>query len=143
VMLVTKRAKFLARPGRWHRPSSRTPPNELPSETVYQWKKLVPLDLGDVPQYVRSYASGVRVSRAYSLKVQKLGGLEVLECEHLCILSDGKDQVGKERLVGLRDKSFASFDDSAVRFAYTTSSGLGTRTCQKNCFNSRTVPFVK
>jgi two-component system CheB/CheR fusion protein len=32
------------------------------------------------------------VSRAYSLKVQKLGGLEVAECEHLCILSDGKDK---------------------------------------------------
>jgi hypothetical protein len=61
----------------------------------------VPLDLEDVPQYVRSYASGVQVSRAYSPKVQKLGGLEVVECEQLCILSDGKDQVGKERLVGL------------------------------------------
>jgi hypothetical protein len=36
MMLVTKRAKFLARLGGRHRPSSRTPPNELPSETVYQ-----------------------------------------------------------------------------------------------------------
>jgi hypothetical protein len=37
--------------------------------------------LGDVAQYVRSYASGVEVSRAYSLKVQKLGGLEVASGE--------------------------------------------------------------
>src|SRR5712664_3891538 len=69
VMLVTKRAKFLARLGSRHRASSRTPPNELPSETVYQWNALVPLDFGVVSQYVRSYASGVQVSRAYSLKV--------------------------------------------------------------------------
>jgi hypothetical protein len=81
VMLVTKHAKFLARLGSRHRPSSRTPPNELPSETECQWNKLVPLDLEDVPQYVRSYASGVEVSRAYSLKVQKLGGLEVASGE--------------------------------------------------------------
>jgi hypothetical protein len=86
MMLVTKRAKFLARLGSRHRPSSGTPPNELPSETECQWNKLVPLDLEDVVQYVRSYASGVEVSRAYPLKVQKLGGLEVVECEHLCIL---------------------------------------------------------
>src|SRR5713226_4140098 len=45
VMLVTKRAKFLAWLGSRHRPSSRTPPNELPSETVYQWNALVPFDL--------------------------------------------------------------------------------------------------
>jgi hypothetical protein len=32
------------------------------------------------------------VSRGYSLKVQKLSGLKVVECEHLCILSDGKDK---------------------------------------------------
>ncbi len=63
VMLVTKRAKFLARLGSRHRPSSRTPPNELPSETVYQWNTLVPLDFGVVPLYVLSYASGVQVSR--------------------------------------------------------------------------------
>jgi hypothetical protein len=104
VMLVTKRAKFLAWLGSRHRPSSRTPPNELPSETVYQGNKLVPLDFGAESQYVRSYAHGVQLSRAYSLKVQKLRGLEVVECEHLCILSDGKDHVGRERLVGLRDK---------------------------------------
>jgi hypothetical protein len=69
VMLVTKRAKFLARLGSRHRASSRTPPNELPSETVYQWNALVPLDFGVVSQYVRSYASGVQESRAYSLNV--------------------------------------------------------------------------
>src|SRR5258706_11350594 len=67
VMLVTKRAKFLARLGTRHRPSSRAPPNELPSETVYQWK-LVPLDFGVVPQYVFSYASGVQVSRVHSTR---------------------------------------------------------------------------
>src|SRR6266850_4452973 len=63
VMLVTKHAKFLGRPGSRHRPSCRTPPNELPSETVYQWNTLVPLDFGVVPLYVLSYASGVQVSR--------------------------------------------------------------------------------
>jgi hypothetical protein len=35
----------------------------LPSEAVYQWGTLVPLDFGVVPQYVLSYASGVQVSR--------------------------------------------------------------------------------
>jgi hypothetical protein len=54
--------------------------------------------------------SGVEVSRGHSLKLQKLGGLEVVDPEHLCVLSDGKDQVGKRRLVGLRDKSRAAFD---------------------------------
>ncbi len=34
VMLVTKCVKFLARLGSRHRPSSGTPPNDLPSETV-------------------------------------------------------------------------------------------------------------
>ena len=63
VMLVTKHAKFLARLGSRHRPSSRAPPNELSSETVYQCNALVPLDFGVVPQYVLSYASGVQVSR--------------------------------------------------------------------------------
>jgi hypothetical protein len=63
VMLVTKCVKFLARLGSRHRPSSSTPPNELPSETVYQWNALVPLDFGVVRQYVLSYASGVQVSR--------------------------------------------------------------------------------
>ncbi len=64
VMLVTKRAKFLARLGSRHRSSSRTPPNELPLETAHQWNTLVPLDFGVVSQCVRSYASGVQVSRA-------------------------------------------------------------------------------
>jgi hypothetical protein len=100
---------------------------------VYQWNALVPLDFGVVSQYVRSYASGVQVSRAYSLKVQKLGGLETVECEHLCILSDGKDQVGKERLVGLRNKSLAAFNGFLPRSAYATSSWVNARTCQKNC----------
>src|SRR5712664_3507321 len=128
VMLVTKRAKFLARLGSRHRPSSRTPPNELPSETVYQWNTLVPFDFGVVPQYVLSYAGGVQVSRGYSLKVQKLGGLEVVECEHLCILSDGKDKDGREGLVGLRDKSLAAFDGLLPQSAYATSSGVNART---------------
>src|SRR5467141_35721 len=43
MMLMTKRAKFLARLGSRHRPSSRTPPNGLLSETVNQWNALVPL----------------------------------------------------------------------------------------------------
>jgi hypothetical protein len=133
MMLMTKRAKFLARLGGRHRPSSRTPPNEFPSETVYQWNALVPLDFGVVSQYLVSYASGVQVSRPYSPKVQKLGGLEAVEFEHLCILSDGKDQVGKERLVGLRDKSLAAFDCHLPRSAYATSSGVNARTCQKYC----------
>ncbi len=66
VMLVTKRPKFLARLGSRHRPSSRTPPNKLPSETVYQWNTLVPLDFGVVSQDVLSYAGSVQVSRGYS-----------------------------------------------------------------------------
>src|SRR5712664_3704286 len=70
VMLVTQDAKFLARLGSRHRPSSRTPPNELPSETVSRWNALAPLDFGVVPQYVLSYASGVQVSSVYSLKVR-------------------------------------------------------------------------
>jgi len=70
VMLVTKRAKFLARLGCRHRPSSRTPPNHLPLETVSRWNALAPLDFGVVPQYVLSYASGVQVSSVYSLKVR-------------------------------------------------------------------------
>src|SRR6266436_5257967 len=36
VMLVIKYAKFLTRLDIKHRPSSRAPPNELPSETAYQ-----------------------------------------------------------------------------------------------------------
>jgi hypothetical protein len=70
VMLVTKRAKFLARLGSRHRPFSQTPPNHLPSETVSQRNGLVPLDFGVVPQYLLSYASGVQVSSVYSLKVR-------------------------------------------------------------------------
>jgi hypothetical protein len=62
---VTKRPKFLARLGSRHRPSSRTPPNALPSETVYQWNKLVPFDFGVVSQRVRSYAGGAQVSRTF------------------------------------------------------------------------------
>jgi hypothetical protein len=73
MMLMTKRAKFLARLGSRHRPSSRTPPNELPSETVYQWNGLVPLDFGLVSQYLVSYASGVHVSRAYSPESIEIG----------------------------------------------------------------------
>jgi hypothetical protein len=75
----------------------------------------VPLDLEDVPQYLRSYASGVQVSRAYSLKVQKLGGLEVVECEQLCILSDGKDQVGKEGLIIRYEQELCGTEGEALR----------------------------
>jgi hypothetical protein len=60
MMLMTKRVKFLARLGSRHRPSSRTPPNELPSETVYQWNTLVPLDFGVVSQYVRHTPAAFR-----------------------------------------------------------------------------------
>src|SRR5882762_1366184 len=55
--------EFLARLGSRHRPSSGTPPNELPSETVYQWNALVPLDFGAVPQlptFIRQRRSGVK-----------------------------------------------------------------------------------
>jgi hypothetical protein len=48
------------------------------------------------------------VSRVRPLKIPRLGGLEVAEGEHLCILSDGKVRVGKERLVGSRDKCLAA-----------------------------------
>ena len=65
VMLVTKRPKFLGRLGSRHRPSSRTPPNELPSETVYQGNKLVPFEFGVASQYVVSYAGGAQVSRTF------------------------------------------------------------------------------
>jgi hypothetical protein len=40
---------------------------------VYQWNTLVPLDFGVVPQCVLSYAGGVQVSRARSMKAQKFG----------------------------------------------------------------------
>ena len=76
---------------------------------------LVPLDLEDVPQYVRSYASGVQVSRAYSPKVKKLSGLEVVECEELCILSDRKDQVGKERLIIRYEQELWGTEGEALR----------------------------
>lgn len=33
----------------------------------------------------------------------------MVECEHLCILSHGEEQIRKERFVGLRDKSQAAF----------------------------------
>jgi hypothetical protein len=81
VMLVTKRAKFLARLGSRHRPSFRTLPSVLQSQTVCQWNTLAPLDFGDVPQFVLSYASGVPVSRDYSLKLPRLGGLEMVDCK--------------------------------------------------------------
>jgi hypothetical protein len=84
---------------------------------------LVPLDSGVVPQYVLSYAGAVRVSRVHPLEVQKLRGLEVVECERLCILPDCKEQLGKERLVGLQDKSLVDFDGLVPRSAYATSSG--------------------
>jgi hypothetical protein len=73
MMLMTKRAKFRARLGSRHGPSSRTPPNGLLSETVYQWNALVPLDFGLVSQYLVSYASGLQVSRAYSPESTEIG----------------------------------------------------------------------
>ena len=81
MMLVTKRAKFLARLGSRHRPSFRTLPNVLQSKTVCQRNTLVPLDFGEVSQFVLSYASGVQVSRVYSLKLPRFGGLEMVDCE--------------------------------------------------------------
>jgi hypothetical protein len=51
----------------------------------------------------------------------------VVEREHLRIPSDGKDQAGKERLVGLRDKSLAAFDVLLPRSAYATSSGVNAK----------------
>jgi hypothetical protein len=81
MMLVTKCAKFLARLGSRHRPSFRTLPNVLQSKTVCQWNTPVPLDFGDVPQFVLSYASGVQLSRVYSLKLPRLGGLEMVDCK--------------------------------------------------------------
>ena len=53
----------------------------LQSKTVCRWNTLVPLDFGDVPQFVLSYASGVPVSRDYSLKLPRLGGLEMVDYE--------------------------------------------------------------
>jgi hypothetical protein len=69
VMLVTKRAKFLARLGSRHRTSSGTPPNELSSGTVSQWNALVPLDFGVVLQCILSYAGGAQMSSLYSLEI--------------------------------------------------------------------------
>jgi hypothetical protein len=66
MMLVTKRAKFLARLGSRHRPSFRTLPYVLQSKTVCQWNTLVRPNFGNVPQFAFSYASGVQVSRVYS-----------------------------------------------------------------------------
>jgi hypothetical protein len=142
VMLVTKRAKFLARLGSRHRSSSRTPPNELPLETAHQWNTLVPLDFGVVSQCVRSYASGVQVSRAYSLKVQKLGGLEVVQSEHLCILSDGKDQVAKGKIGRLARQVSGSFrwSPSAIRLCNVE---WGQRkNVSEKLLDSRTVLFI-
>jgi len=68
-MFVTKRAKVFARLSSRHIPSSRTPPNVLLPDTVSQWNTLGPLGFGVVPQYVNSYASDLRLSRVYSLKV--------------------------------------------------------------------------
>jgi len=51
-----------------------------------------------VPQYLVSYASGSSVSRAYSLKVQKLGGLGRGVMGTCVSWSDGKDQVGEEKI---------------------------------------------
>jgi hypothetical protein len=73
VMLVTKRAKFLARLGSRHRPSFRTLPNELQSKTVCQGNTLVPLDFGDGPQFILSYAGDVQVSRDYSPETTEIG----------------------------------------------------------------------
>ncbi len=101
VMLVTKRAKFLARLGSRHGPSSRTPPNELPSETVYKWSRLAPLNFGVVHQlrtFIRQRRSGVKNLFPESTEIERVRS--VVEREHLGILSDGKDQVGRERLVG-------------------------------------------
>jgi len=77
MMFMTKRAKFLARLGSRHRPSSRTPPNRLLWETVYQWNALVPFDFGLVSQYLVSYASGVHASRAYSLEGTEIGRVRI------------------------------------------------------------------
>src|SRR6267378_6290394 len=78
MMLVTKRAKFLARLGSRHRPSFRTLPNELPSETVYEWDAPVPLDFGVLPRYLVSYASTLQASRVYSLPL--------LQCSRVSLL---------------------------------------------------------
>jgi hypothetical protein len=64
VMLVTKRAKFLARLGSRHRPFSGTLPNKLSWETVYQGNRLVPFDFRVLSQ-VRSYAGGIQVSSVH------------------------------------------------------------------------------
>jgi hypothetical protein len=57
----------------------------------------------------------------------------VVECEHLCILSHGEEEIRKERFVGLRDKSQAAFNGHLPRPAYATLSGVNARTGQKNC----------
>src|SRR5437899_8029552 len=75
VMLVTKRAKFLARLGSRHGPSSRTPPNELPSETVYKWSRLAPLNFGVVHQlrtFIRQRRSGVKNLFPESTEIERV-----------------------------------------------------------------------
>ncbi len=115
MMLMTKRPKLLARLGSRHRPFSRTPPNELPFETVYQWNALVPLDFGLVSQYVVSYASGVHVSRAYSPESTEIGRVR----------SGGVGTCVFRRTAKTRS---ARKDWSAQR------------TCQKNCLIRASVP---
>jgi len=90
-----------------------------------------------VRTFIRQRRSGVK---SHSLKVQKLGGLEVAEYEHLCILSDGKTKVGKERLVGLRDKSLPAFDGLLPRSAYVRQGSLfGIR----SKLTTRLAPFFR
>jgi hypothetical protein len=72
VMLVTKRAKFLARLGSRHRPSSRTPPNETPvgggvpvghAGSVRFWSRT------PVRTFIRQRRSGVKSHKNVSEKL--------------------------------------------------------------------------
>src|SRR5258705_5023473 len=97
MMLVTKRAKFLAWLGSRHRPSSGTPPKELPSETVYEWDAPVPLDFGVLPRYLVSYASTLQASRVYSLPL--------LQCSRVSLLLFNLRVAGCVYMLGMRQTS--------------------------------------
>jgi hypothetical protein len=86
VMLVTKRAKFLARPRSRHRSSFKTHLQTLHPETACQWSTPAPFHFEFVPQnpirvFIRQRSSGVK--SVFNVKSPRLGGLEVVDGKHL------------------------------------------------------------
>jgi len=93
--------------------------NLQPAGSVRFWSR------APVHTLIRQRRSGVKSLFPESIEIGRVrsGGVRALR-----ILSDGKDQVGKERLVGLRDKSLAAFEGLLPRSAYATSSGVNAKT---------------